>query len=316
MSLWQSRIHRFATEAGPGGLLGTCPFLTARLYEFRFSFMTKYLSHQFDRDDFDLISVTDEMPMWSAPFGIRLLDTIQLKPNLNVLDIGCGMGFPLVEVAERLGPSCTVYGIDPWEQAVNRVRLKLKTYGITNVRVSTDSAEAMPFDDSFFDLLVSNNGINNVQDIEKSLSECCRVCRRGAQFVLTFNLPESMIEFYTDFQSVLARHDLRDSVIAMQEHIQKKRPSVSRVEFLLKTSGFEIVSTRQDSFNLRYLNAEAMFHHHFIKYWFLDSWKGLVAQDHWQSVFGDLERTLNRRAQRDGEIKLTIPYACIDCRKR
>ena len=111
--------------------------------------MTDYLSHQFDRDAFDLVSVTDELPLWSAPFGMRLLDTIQFKPNLAVLDIGCGLGFPLVEVAERLGPSCTVYGIDPWERAVERIRLKLKTYQINNVKVSTGAAEAMPFDDNF-----------------------------------------------------------------------------------------------------------------------------------------------------------------------
>ena len=59
-----------------------------------------------------------------------------------------------------------------------------------------------------------------------------------------------------------------------------------------------------------------MFNHHLIKYWFLDAWKDLVAQRHWQSVFGDLEKELDSQAQRDGEIKLTVPYATIDCRKR
>lgn len=278
--------------------------------------MTDYLSHHFDRDAFDLVSVTDELPLWSAPFGMRLLDTIHLQPNLKVLDIGCGMGFPLVEVAERLGPSCKVYGIDPWKRAVERVRLKLKTYAITNVEVSTHAAEAMPFDDEYFDLLVSNNGINNVQDVEQSFSECSRVSRPGTQFVLTFNLPESMIEFYQAFRSVLQRHGLRDSVVKMQDHIQTKRPMVSQVECWLTDAGFEIVSIQQDSFHLRYLDAEAMFNHHFIKYWFLSSWTELVPRNKWQSVFGDLEGELNSRARPDGAIKLTVPYATIDCRKR
>ncbi len=278
--------------------------------------MTDYLSHQFDRDEFDLVSVTDELPLWSAPFGMRLLDVIQLEPNLNVLDIGCGTGFPLIEISERLGPSCTVYGIDPWEQAVQRVRLKLKTYAITNVKVSTHAAEAMPFESEFFDLLVSNNGINNVENIEETLAECCRVSRQGAQFVLTFNLPESMIEFYRAVQSVLEHHGLRDNVVKMQEHIQRKRPTVSQIETWLTTAGFEIEVIQQDNFQLRYLDAEAMFNHHFIKYWFLESWKELVARNDWQSVFGDLEKEFNGQAQRDGEIRLTIPYATIDCRKR
>lgn len=278
--------------------------------------MTHYLTHQFDRDDFDLVSVTDELPLWSAPFGMQLLELIQLEPNLKVLDIGCGMGFPLVEVAERLGPSCQVYGIDPWEQAVQRVRLRLKTYAIANVEVSTHAAESMPFEDGFFDLLISNNGINNVQDVEKSLSECHRVSRCGAQFVLTFNLPDSMIEFYTAFQSVLERRGLDEFVVKMREHIEKKRPTASQVEAWLKDAGFEVIRTPQDSFHLRYLDAEAMFNHHFIKYWFLDSWKELVPQSDRQSVFGDLENELNRQSQQQGEIRLTIPYATIECRKR
>ncbi len=142
--------------------------------------MKSYLTHQFDRDDSLLVSVADELPLWSAPFGMRLLDSIKIKPDQTVLDIGCGMGFPLVEVADRLGPTCQVYGIDPWEQALERVRVKVQSYGIDNVTVSTHAAEAMPFEDNFFDLLISNNGINNVQDIGKSLSECYRVSRRGA----------------------------------------------------------------------------------------------------------------------------------------
>ncbi len=225
------------------------------------------------------------------------------------------MGFPLVEVAERLGPSCQVYGIDPWQRAVERVRLKLETYGITNVEVSTDSCEAMPFDDGFFDLLLSNNGITNVQDIERSFAECGRVARHGAQFVITFNLPETMIEFYDAFQAVLERHSLPGAVTKMQQHIQGKRPTVRQVESWLRASGFEVASTHKDSFHLRYLDAPAMFNHHFIKYWFLDSWKTLLPDTHLQAVFGDLEQALNHQAQRDGEIKLTIPYATIDCRR-
>jgi ubiquinone/menaquinone biosynthesis C-methylase UbiE len=127
--------------------------------------------HTFNVDDPEFVSVIDELPLWSAPFGLKLLDVIHLKHNMNILDIGCGLGFPLIEIAQRVGDSSKVFGIDPWESAIERVKLKIKKLDITNVKVIKGVAENLPFDDSFFDLIVSNNGINNVQNIEAVLSE-------------------------------------------------------------------------------------------------------------------------------------------------
>ena len=41
------------------------------------------------------VRVFDELPFWSAPFGLRLFEQIRLKKNIIALDIGFGAGFPL-----------------------------------------------------------------------------------------------------------------------------------------------------------------------------------------------------------------------------
>ena len=87
--------------------------------------MKEYLEHSFNPDDSEFVSAIDELPLWSAPFGLKLLDTIELHPDNNALDIGCGLGFPLLEVSQRLGNSSRVYGIDPWERALERINLKI-----------------------------------------------------------------------------------------------------------------------------------------------------------------------------------------------
>jgi SAM-dependent methyltransferase len=79
----------------------------------------RYLNQQVDTEDCELLSVIDDIPLWSAPFGLALLNTIKLAKGVSVLDFGCGLGFPLIEIAERLGESSKVYGIDPWGQALD-----------------------------------------------------------------------------------------------------------------------------------------------------------------------------------------------------
>ncbi len=55
----------------------------------------------------------DELPLWSAPFGLALLDTLRFRKHATVLDIGCGEGFPVIEIASRFGPTCQCIGLDP-----------------------------------------------------------------------------------------------------------------------------------------------------------------------------------------------------------
>lgn len=278
--------------------------------------MKKYLKHKFNSDDPVLISVIDELPLWSAPFGLKLLDIIKIKKNITVLDIGCGLGFQLIEVAQRLGESSTVYGIDPWGKALKRAEKKIKKYKIQNVRIINSSAEKLPFENSFFDLIISNNGINNVENLEKTLMECRRVCKPKAQFVFTMNLDGSMIEFYNIFEKVLAKNKMYSEIDNMKKHIYKKRRPLDEIKELLKESGFLINKIAHDNFYLRYSDAITMFNHSFIKYWFLDSWKQIVPAEKLESVFDEVELYLDKIADKKGEIKLSIPFIAVDAIKK
>lgn len=277
--------------------------------------MLEYLSHTFDANDAEFVSVIDELPLWSAPFGLKLLETIDLKPNIKVLDVGCGLGFPLVEIAQRLGSSCRVYGIDPWEQALERIRIKIKQYNLKNIEVVNSAAENIPFENDFFDLIVSNNGINNVQDMQGSLNECARVSKKGAQFTLTLNLEDTMTEFYTAFEKVLKQNGLTEEITKMKAHIYEKRRPEKEIESMLNAAGFSVRNKFYDSFKIRFVDAETMFNHSFIKYWFLGSWKELLDPADYKTVFSQTETELNLIAAKNGEISLYIPFVTIDCLK-
>ena len=275
--------------------------------------MPGYLDKHYDLNDSSLISVIDELPLWSAPFGIKLLETINYRRNINVLDIGFGLGFPLLEIAMRLGNTCKIFGIDPWDAAIERTLSKIHHYGITNVEIIRGVAENIPLQDATIDLIVSNNGTNNVQDLSETLSECYRVAKSGAQFVLTVNLPDTMIEFYTIFERVLETNGLNALIPEIKSHIQSKRLPLNALEIKLSDAGFKIVTSDESSFYFRYNDAESMFSHFLISMAFLDSWKAIVPENLRSKIFRDIEFHVNQIAEANSGFTLTIPFVTINC---
>jgi ubiquinone/menaquinone biosynthesis C-methylase UbiE len=276
--------------------------------------MTEYLNNTFDPDK--LIDMFDELPFWSASFGLKLLDNINYKKNISALDIGFGSGFPLTEIAVRLGESCTIYGIDPWKEAIGRTKRKLDYYGIDNVSLIEGVAEEIPLENNSVDLITSNNGINNVSDIKQVISECARIIKQDGQFIQTMNLDKSMFEFYNVMENVLAGRKLYKEIDNMYSHIAGKRPPVDAFTEIMQKEDFIIKSIGYDQFNYKFADGTALLNHYFIRLAFMDSWITLLPQDRTKEIFIDIETELNKQAEIFGGIKLSIPYVMIDAVKK
>jgi Methylase involved in ubiquinone/menaquinone biosynthesis len=274
--------------------------------------MKKYLN---DIDSTKIVKVFDELPLWSAPFGLKLLEYINYKPNISALDIGFGAGFPLIEVAMRLGEGSTVYGIDPWKDAITLTNKKLEHYEMENIRIIEGVAESIPLNDNFIDLIISNNGINNVSDIGQVIAECSRIIKPGGQFVMTMNLDKSMFEFYSELESVLKEYGMNKEVEAMYKHIAQKRPSVDFILDVLRKNGFITKDLEYDKFDYRFATGTAMLNHNFIRSVFVPSWINLVPADKLEDIFDAIETRLNQQAEKLGEVKLTIPFVIINAIK-
>jgi len=265
-----------------------------------------YLKFDADFSSPRIVAAYDEVPLWSAMFGLLLLEEVPLAGVRTALDAGCGTGFPLIELAERLGPAAEVHGIDPWRAGLARAAEKVRCRATPNVTLHEGSAAAMPFPDGTFDLIVSNLGINNFDDREAVVRECRRVARGGAVLALTTNLQGHMRELYAVFDEVLATAAQRD---ALREHVEH-RATIPAVRELLGRGGFEVVRVVERTGTMRFASGTALLNHHFIKLGFLDAWKK-VAEGSEEEVFARLQEALDRR----GELSLTIPMAYIEAAK-
>jgi SAM-dependent methyltransferase len=261
-------------------------------------------------------STYDELPLWSAPFGQALLDAVVLRPGLTVLDVGFGAGFPALELAERLGASARVYGVDPGAEGVRRARAKAAAYGVANLLLLRAGAEHLPLASEAIGLVVSNNGFNNVQDLEAALREARRVCRAGAQLVATQNLPDTMRLFYDCYEAALRDSGLAGSLPGLQRHIHERRRPREEMAALLGAAGFAVRSARETSFSMRYLDGTTLLAHHFIRLGFLPAWRAVPPAVAVDAVFARLESRLNQVAAERGELRLDIPFVCFDCRAR
>jgi Methylase involved in ubiquinone/menaquinone biosynthesis len=257
----------------------------------------------------------DELPIWSAPFGLKLLEHIDYKKNISALDIGFGTGFPLTEIAMRLGGSSIVYGIDLSLDAIEKTHKKVEYYGINNVKLIEGFAESIPLANNSIDLITSNNGLNNVSDIDKAFGECARIITKGGQLILTMNLDGSMFEFYDILKDTLSDFQLYDEIRLMEKHIVQKRPAVNGIVSKLREQGFEIKDLKYDQFNYYFADGTAMFNHYFIRLAFMNAWIEILPKEKLEVIFDKIENELNKKAELLGKVILSIPYVVINAIK-
>lgn len=273
--------------------------------------MTDYLTNTSDFDEANIVSVFDEGSVWASHFGRLLFDNLTLRPNLKVLDVGCATGFPLFELAQVLGRSCHVTGIDIWEAALEHAKNKLAIYDLPNVRILNVSANEMPFDDGEFDLIVSNLGVNNFDDAVGAMAECARVTKQGGRIVLTTNIRGHMAEFYDVFRSILT--DFRNvEYLERLEANEAHRGTLESTRQLLEDADFKIHKVVEDQLFLRYVDGSALLRHFLTRVGFLPSWRNVVDPQDEVEIFTELENRLNQIAADSGELKLTVPMLYVE----
>lgn len=106
----------------------------------------------------------------------------ELPAQCRVLDVGCGGGHNVCSLAEAR-PDAEIIGLDLAPHQVARARKRARRFG-DRVRFVEGSALDLPFEDGEFDLVVSIGSIKHWPDMQRGVSECVRVLRRGGRLVI------------------------------------------------------------------------------------------------------------------------------------
>jgi len=118
----------------------------------------------------------------------HLVATADPAPGMRVLDVACGTGNAALVAARRY---TEVTGVDFAAPLLARAEVRAAAEGTPIAFVEGD-AQALPFADASFDVVLSVFGVQFAPDQDRAGAELLRVCRPGGTIALANWTPESV----------------------------------------------------------------------------------------------------------------------------
>jgi ubiquinone/menaquinone biosynthesis C-methylase UbiE len=109
--------------------------------------------------------------------GELLCESLDVSPGQQVLDVACGSGNAAISAARR---AAIVTGLDYVPALLDRARERAAAERMEIAWVEGD-AEALPFEDGSFDVVLSTFGAMFAPDQHQAADELTRVCRPGGR---------------------------------------------------------------------------------------------------------------------------------------
>ena len=109
----------------------------------------------------------------------KLADYYQLQPEQKVLDVGCGMAHLLYEITQVV-PGIKVAGVDISRYALEHAKPEVRS------TLQYGQAQALPFEDNEFDLVVSLATLHNLKifELKKAIQEIGRVSKKNSYIMV------------------------------------------------------------------------------------------------------------------------------------
>lgn len=232
------------------------------------------------------------VPRYSTLFGRLLLGELPSRERLQVLDVGCGTGYPALEVLRRLGEGGRVIAIDPDPALIDLARTRALDEAGRRIFFKVESAEQLSFGDEVFDVVIGNLALGAFQSPARALGEMRRVLVPSGRLVLTHALAGSFEEVLDMFRELALKHD--DGALAQRiERIAARYPAASTLEAAVAAAGFADVSVRVEEFQITFPSAAEVFTDPMIRMVALPEWRWIAGfEEGSETLLGKVQRAL------------------------
>ncbi len=226
--------------------------------------------------------------------GELLNEAADVRATDRVLDVAAGSGNATLAAARRFA---TVTSTDYVPALLDRARLRADAEGFTNVTFEFADAEALPYPDTSFDVVLSTFGVMFAPDHEQTARELLRVCKPGGRIGLANWTPAGFLGqlFRTVGAYVPPPPGVSSPVLwGTDAHVRELFPSATRIEHTVRTFQFRYRSAEHwvDTFRTFYGPVHKAF--------------AALDEERQRSLESDLIALL-RSSNRDGTRSLVVP---------
>ncbi len=193
-----------------------------------------------------------EGPSIFQQFGARLVELLEIPLGARVLDVATGKGAVLIPLAQRVGATGHIVGIDLSSAMVDEAARAARDAGLSNIETRKMDAEHLEFADALFDAVTCAFALFFFPAMDAALREMRRVLKPGGRIGVTVfgGPPPPFDPGWNIFAEQARAYD-----IAVRTP-QRVAYSPEQVQSLLTTAGFSRVNPRLETYDIVFANEE------------------------------------------------------------
>lgn len=119
-----------------------------------------------------------------------ILDRLDVRPGMRVLDVGAGPGRLSIPAAQRVGPQGEVVALDMQAGMLHKLETKAIAAGITNIRTLQQAVGERPLEHNAFDRAWLVLVLGEIPNRAEALQELFRALKFGGILSITEMLPD------------------------------------------------------------------------------------------------------------------------------